>query len=226
MGRALRDLARVRAADLPRPVHHGRRPERVRGSLRRPRVQGRADHEHRAKRPRALRARRRRREVGARQRGLAPRQHLHAVAGEGGRVLRRDRSRGPRPDRVGRHARGLRGARRRDPPPRRRHVGVPLALLQPGSSGLHAVEAERGGRLRPVRLPRHGAVAASAREGASRDRAAEPLHRPARVRHRRHGPRRVRALPRRAQRMGLPATARSTSTSGRSGTRSCGTTAG
>ena len=45
------------------------------------------------------------------------------------------------------------------------------------------------------------------------------LHRPPRLRHRRHGSRRVRALPRRAQRMGLPAAAHLLTTSGRSVTR-------
>ena len=107
--------------------------------LRRPRVQGGADLEHRTQRPRALRARRRRREVGAGQRGLAPRQHLHAGAGQGGRVLRRDRARGRGP-RAGPTC-GRRTRRSTTTPPARRwHVRLPLAVLQPGSSGLHAVE--------------------------------------------------------------------------------------
>ena len=45
------------------------------------------------------------------------------------------------------------------------------------------------------------------------------LHRPPRLRHRRDGARRVRAVPRRAQRVGLPGPTASTSTSGRSATR-------
>ena len=63
-------------------------------------------------------------------------------------------------------------------------------------------------RLRPVRLPRPGAVAAAAGEGPPRHRPAQPADRPPRLRHRRHGPRRVRALPRPPQRVGLPAAAR------------------
>ena len=53
-------------------------------------------------------------------------------------------------------------------------VGLPLAVLQPGPGRLPAVEEERRRRVRPVRLPRQGAVAAPAGQGP-------PGHRPART---------------------------------------------
>ena len=60
------------------------------------------------------------------------------------------------------------------------------------------------GRLQRLRLPRRRSAAAAAREGPPGHRPSQPLHRPPRLRHRGHGPRRVRAVPRPPQRRGLP----------------------
>ena len=61
------------------------------------------------------RARRRCRQVDSGQRGLAPRQHLHADPGQGRGVHRRDRPHRGSGHRFRRHARRLRDARRGDP---------------------------------------------------------------------------------------------------------------
>ena len=196
-GGAPRGLARARPADLPGPVPHP-------GRAGRPSPCASASSSS-PPRPSRTSARdgtvhsepgRRRREVAARQRGLAPRQHLHAGAGQGRGVHAPRSCRRGRGHRLGRHARRLRRARRRDPRPRRRAsrptTRSTTARAAPGTCR----QAERRGRLRPVRLPRRRAVAAAAREGPPRHRPAEPVHRPPRLRHRRHGPRRVGAAPR------------------------------
>ena len=221
MGGGARHVARARPADLPGPVP---RPRTCRTTFARrfgrPRVRGDADLQHRpATVDGAPRARRRRREVVARQRGLAPRQHLHAGAGQGRRLLRRDRAVG-------------RGGHRAGPtcaPPTRRSTTRP-ANASPGSAPYHSLyysqgragylpsKHERQGRVRPVRLPRHGHAAAAAGQGASRHRPPQPADRPPRPRHRRHGSRSSRRPSSMAQRVGLPGRPRCTTTSGRSAT--------
>ncbi len=222
-----RSLDRARTADLPGPVPHDR-SSRTRSRCRFGDLEFKAvaDLEHRQERQGPRRARRRRREVTAGQRGLAPRQHLHAGPGEGRGVLGRDRARGRRADWLGRHAGRVRSARRRD--------------ACAASTGSPRITRSTTARLERGTCRRRGTTDGGYSQYGYHDK--EPslrplvkvhpdtgrpnlLHRPPRVRHRRHGPGRIRAAPRRSERVGVPGRRAPTSTTGSWATSSSGTTA-
>ena len=125
---------------------------------------------------------RRRRQDPQGQRGLARRFDLQADPGQGRGVQRRGRADGRRPYRLGRHAGGLRRARRR----RREARIAPLQAYHSlhYSQGAHRPRAEDGHRgLSPAGLRGRRERAAAAGEDPSRHRPQVAADRPPCARH-------------------------------------------
>ena len=145
---APRGVARARPADLPRPVPHPRRAGRLRPALRRAGVRRRRPSRTSARDGKVHSEPDDDRVKGAAgQRGLAPRQHLHAGAGQGRRVHAprscRARARPPAGPTCGRPTRR---STTRPAHAGRRPVGLPLAVLQPGPGRLPAAKKnDKGG---------------------------------------------------------------------------------